>query len=196
MKEFLKKFFSFFVPNFVKEYIRRDVHKYYENFIEYSSLSYSQEGEDLILNNFFKNKENGYYIDIGAHHPKRFSNTYFFYKKNWTGINIDAMPGSMELFKKERPKDINIETPISDKEEELTFYFFEEPANNGFWNDKEIKQIDSELKGKKNIKCRTLESVLDEFFPSNKVIDFISIDVELYEINVLKSNNWNKYNPK
>ena len=45
--------------------------------------SYSQEGEDMILKSFFENKKHyrGFYVDVGAHHPVRYSNTYFFYKK-------------------------------------------------------------------------------------------------------------------
>ena len=62
-----------------------------------ANLCYSQNGEDLILNRFLENKEKGFFIDVGAHHPIRFSNTYFFYKKGWSGINIDAMPGSMTM---------------------------------------------------------------------------------------------------
>ena len=44
--------------------------------------SYSQEGEDMVLNRYFQGKNSGFYVDIGAHHPKRFSNTYFFIKKH------------------------------------------------------------------------------------------------------------------
>ena len=76
------------------------------------NICYSQNGEDLILNRFLENKKNGFYIDIGAHHPIRFSNTYLFYKKGWRGINIDAMPGSMDLFNKIRSRDINIEKEL------------------------------------------------------------------------------------
>ena len=48
------------------------------------NLCYSQNGEDLILNRLFENKEKGFFIDVGAHHPIRFSNTYLFYKKGWS----------------------------------------------------------------------------------------------------------------
>ncbi len=78
---------------------------------EYAIKSYSQEGEDMILARLFENQQNGFYIDVGAHHPQRFSNTYFFYKKGWRGINVDAMLGSMKLFNKIRSRDINIERP-------------------------------------------------------------------------------------
>jgi len=52
----------------------------------YALKSYSQEGEDMILRRIFERQSTGFYVDVGAHHPKRFSNTYFFYKKGWSGI--------------------------------------------------------------------------------------------------------------
>lgn len=98
----------------------------------YATNSYSQEGEDMILRRIFGNQKNGFYVDVGAHHPKRFSNTYYFYKKGWRGINIDAMPGSMKAFDKIRRRDVNIEKPISDQKQLLTYFAFNEPALNGF----------------------------------------------------------------
>ena len=67
-------------------------------------IHYSQFGEDVILRTFIKNKKTGFYVDVGCWHPKRFSNTYWLYKRGWRGINIDAMPGSMKPFKKTRYK--------------------------------------------------------------------------------------------
>ena len=84
-------------------------------FDSYALKSYSQEGEDMILMRLFENQKMGFYVDVGAHHPKRFSNTYFFYKLGWKGINVDAMPGSMTAFNRIRARDINIEKPVSNK---------------------------------------------------------------------------------
>ena len=74
--------------------------------------SYSQEGEDRILQRLFENQTPGFYVDIGAHHPRRFSNTYIFYKQGWRGINVDATPGSMFLFRVFRKRDINLEIAV------------------------------------------------------------------------------------
>ncbi|HIB94217.1 MAG TPA: SAM-dependent methyltransferase, partial [Candidatus Lambdaproteobacteria bacterium] len=95
-------------------------------------MYFSQEGEDVILRRIFEDQKNGFYIDIGAHHPKRFSNTYYFYDRGWEGINIDATPGSMKIFQKFRPRDINLEIAISEKEQQLTYFMFNEPALNSF----------------------------------------------------------------
>ncbi len=165
----------------------------------YALKSYSQEGEDMILRRLFEKKENGFYIDVGAHHPKRFSNTYFFYLQGWSGINIDAMPNSMKLFNKIRPRDINIEKPISNTKQTLKYYAFNEPALNGF--SKELSRQRDGLRDyhiifEKDIETLTLEEVLDNKLPKDKQIDFLSIDVEGLDFEVLKSNNFEKYRPK
>lgn len=164
----------------------------------YATKSYSQEGEDMILRRIFEKQKTGFYVDIGAHHPKRFSNTYHFYKKGWRGINIDAKPGCMEIFRRIRPRDINLEFAISNKRRTLIYYCFNEPALNGFSktlsierNKKEEYKIIDEIK----IETLTLAEVLDTYLPSDTTIDFLSIDVEGLDFQVLTSNDWSKYKP-
>jgi hypothetical protein len=84
------------------------------------------------LISYFNRGKKGFYVDVGAHHPLRFSNTYLFYKKGWRGINIDATPGSMKLFNKIRPEDTNIESPVSNTHRKMSYYIFDEPALNSF----------------------------------------------------------------
>lgn len=165
----------------------------------YYQKSWSQEGEDLILSRYFENvKTNGFYVDVGAHHPLRFSNTYKFYKQGWHGINIDAMPGSMNLFDRLRSRDINLEKAVSDSKQMMTYYAFNEPALNGF--SKELTehrdgQANNKVIFKKNIETSTLEEILDQYMPKDQHIDFLSVDVEGLDFAVLKSNNWVKYSP-
>ena len=162
--------------------------------------SYSQEGEDMILNRIFEKQSTGFYVDVGAYHPKRFSNTYFFYKRGWTGINIDAMPNSMKIFDKVRPRDINIETPIADKKQILTYYAFNEPALNGFSKELTEERInqdnDYHVIFEKDMETSTLEEILNKNLPKNREIDFLSIDVEGLDFMILKSNDFQKHRPK
>jgi len=172
----------------------------FNSFREYSRESYSQEGEDMILRRIFDGKRKGFYVDIGAHHPKRFSNTYYFYRQGWLGINIDAAPGSMRAFNKDRPADINIEAPISREKQTLTFYMFDEPALNGF-----SKRL-SEQRSTSGQACKiiraidletfTLSEILAKHLPNGQLIDFMSIDVEGLDYDVLLSNDWNRFRPK
>jgi len=162
----------------------------------YSMKSYSQEGEDMILRRIFEGQKDGFYVDVGAHHPKRFSNTYYFYKLGWCGINIDAMPGSMVAFNKSRPRDINLEVPISSNKQILSFFVFNEPALNSFSADlskeREYLENDYRIVSKIKLETDTLENVLDAYMSPTVTIDFMSIDVEGFDFDVMQSNNWNK----
>jgi len=186
------------LPPPLKNILRR-VRDFYQWDI-YCQKSWSQEGEDLILSRYFENlKTNGFYVDVGAHHPLRFSNTYKFYKQGWRGINIDAMPGSMDLFNRLRPRDINLEKAVSDSKQIMTYYAFNEPALNGF--SKELTehrngQANNKIIFKKDIETSTLEEILDQYMPKDQKIDFLSVDVEGLDFAVLKSNNWAKYAPE
>ena len=78
------------------------------------AVTFPQEGEDLILSRMFDARSKGFFVDVGAYHPFRFSNTFLFYCAGWRGINIDATPGSMIAFDKFRPGDTNIECFVGD----------------------------------------------------------------------------------
>ncbi len=164
----------------------------------FATKSYSQEGEDVILRRIFERQPTGFYVDVGAHHPKRFSNTYFFYKRGWHGINIDALPGSMQLFNKYRQKDINLEIGIGNKEKELKYFIFNEPALNTF--NESLARIRDGLRNYRiidtlKIKVMPLKKILDSYLPEGKEIDFMDVDVEGMDFEVLQSNDWEKYRP-
>ena len=153
----------------------------------------------MILRRIFERQSSGFYVDVGAHHPKRFSNTQFFYERGWQGINIDAMPGSMTAFKKVRKRDINIECGVGEFQGLLNYYIFNEPALNGF-SETLAKDRDSGISGYRIVKVLkvqvyTLAAILCKNLPDGQRIDFLSIDVEGYDFEVLRSNNWEKFRP-
>ena len=167
------------------------------NLINTFVLSYSQEGEDVLLRRFFEKQKKGFYVDIGAHHPTRFSSTFLFYKKGWIGINIEPMPKSKTIFDKKRPRDINLQMGISSNNEVLNYYIFKEKALNTF--DKSLaykRKINSKLLKVLPIKVEKLEKVLDKYLPNGQSIDFMNVDGQGLELEILKSNNWTKYRPR
>jgi FkbM family methyltransferase len=166
--------------------------------LSYSERSYSQEGEDMILRRIFQDRDRGFYVDVGAHHPKHLSNTYYFYQKGWTGINIDAMPGSMRLFRKYRPRDINVEAAVANEDAERTFFIFNGPAVNSF-DEQLSRSRESEslrITQTAQLRTRTLASILQEHLPAGTVIQFLSVDVEGLDLQVLQSNNWQFFRPE
>ncbi len=190
-----------------KEVIKKLIpQKYHEGIMKlkndifdgYALKSYSQEGEDMILRKIFEEQRTGFYVDIGAHHPKRFSNTYYFYKQGWSGINVDATPGSMTLFKKIRHRDINIEAAVAKEIKELTFFMFNEPALNtcdkktALSRENEKYHIVDEI----IIETKTLSEILKENLPEGQRINFLSVDAEGTDLEVLQSNDWQIYRPE
>jgi FkbM family methyltransferase len=158
------------------------------------SLSFSQEGEDGVLQRLFERKLVGFYVDVGSHHPQRFSNTYRFYLRGWNGINIDPLPGTKARFDALRQRDINIEVGISDHPGELTYYSFQEPAFNTF-DAKVADTRESPLLSVDQVRVLRLSNVLDQYVKPGQKIDFLTIDVEGLDLQVLRSNDWRRYRP-
>lgn len=165
----------------------------------YVIKSYSQEGEDVILQRIFADQKSGFYVDVGAHHPRRFSNTYVFYRRGWSGINIEPNPDVCRAFNKERTRDRNLQMGIAGYSSKLIYYYFDEPALNTF--DKNI--VDSRLATTPyrviktdEIPVERLDVVFKKELPSNQIIDFLSVDVEGMDLAVLQSNDWKLYRPR
>jgi hypothetical protein len=199
IKKIIANFLIRVTPQKLKDIYASAVINKYEYKLEYAHLSFSQEGEDLLLSRIFGNKTDGFYVDVGAHHPRRFSNTHIFYKVGWRGINIDPLPGTAHLFNFERPHDINLELGIAETKGVLKYFSFNEPALNTFSNS-EAEHM-SKVEGhtiieEKEIQVETLEAILDKYLPANKAIDFLTVDAEGLDIAVLKSMNFGKYKPK
>jgi FkbM family methyltransferase len=159
------------------------------------SLSFSQEGEDGVLMRIFERQQKGFYVDIGAHHPQRFSNTYRFYLRGWRGINVDPLPGSKVRFDALRDRDINLEIGVANDPGVLTYFSFEEPALNTF-DSKVALSRTSALLESREIPVYPLKQVLSDNLPSGEAIDFLSIDVEGLDLAVLRSNDWSRFRPR
>jgi len=168
---------------------------------EYSRCAYSQEGEDLVIARLLEtdlDKRAGFYVDIGAHHPKKHSNTQYFYERGWIGLNVDASEEGIRQFKLERENDINILTGVGESDGSMIFYEFNIPALNSF--DKELSETraeasDCKIINKKLVPIRTIKSILEEHLPPDTQIDFMSIDVEGLDLEVIRSNDWGKFRP-
>ena len=174
---------------------------YVRNLKYYSKKSYSQFEEDLFLKKYFKNKKNGFFVDIGCHHPFRGNNTYLLYKSGWSGVNIDLNQLSIDLFNVARPRDKNICTAISNKDGFIKYYL---PNNNPLSTEITIEEKFSKVLGDhhgneyKNFKTKSMnwssfEKEYKDFF---KEIDFFKIDIEGADLKVLKSIDLNKLKVK
>lgn len=161
--------------------------------------SYSQEGEDMILRRVFEGQPAGFYVDVGAHHPVRFSNTYYFYQHGWRGVNIEPNREAVALFRRHRPRDINLALGIGEQPGELTYYRFNEPALNSFDEQlalRRTRETDYRIVGKERVAIARLGAVLSRHLPDGCEIDFLSVDAEGMDLAVLSSNDWELFRPR
>ena len=169
---------------------------YYRPKIFFPQKSYSTYGEDIIIEQFFKNKKKGFYVDIGCYHPLEGNNTYLLFKKGWNGINADVNSLSIELFNRAREKDHNINLAVSDKNQKLKIYF-RKKINMLNTSSKKLAKIHFRNGfQEKSINACPLNEIIKKSKFDNRRIDFLNIDVEGKELNVLKSLNFTKYKPR
>lgn len=165
----------------------------------FAETHYSQEGEDILLSRIFLGQGYGHYVDLGAHHPFRFSNSYWAYRRGWSGIVIDGAPGTRSSFSRYRPRDIAVEECVGEVEGYATYYSYRETALNTTQEDRRhhIDHVADAKATVTSVPARPLKSILDEYLPESwDSIDFMSIDIEGSEWLALSSNDWQKYRPR
>ena len=156
--------------------------------------TYAQNCEDLILEVLLPKKK-GFYVDVGANLPDSNSVTKLFYNKGWRGINIEPIPWLYKHLAEERLDDINLNIGIANKTGMLKLREYEDiPDWSTFSN--VVKNLDSRQKHpykEYNVQVRPLMEIFEE----NKVkdIDFLKVDVEGFEYQVLISNDWRRWRP-
>lgn len=164
---------------------------YIDNKIFIKRNSYSQFDEDKFISNFFNNFKSGVYVDIGCFHPLKYSNTAKLYYKNWRGYNIDINPVCIDLFNLARPKDKNLNAFLDKISGVKKKYFYENffSAISSF-DEKHLKKF-----GIQNLYSSEVVSVVfDDVVNDN--INFLNIDCEGYDLEVIKLINLEKYKPE
>jgi FkbM family methyltransferase len=161
--------------------------------IFYKKNSYSFGGVDLLVNYLFKNINKGTYIDVGAQNPVSNNNTYLLYKRGWNGINIDLDLKNIELFNLTRNTDINICAALSSSTNEVNLYFYHEKSSINTIEKKIANLHEAKFKEIKKIKTITLNAVVEDT-KLNK-INYLNIDVEGHELEVLKGFDLIKHKP-
>ncbi|WP_169975384.1 FkbM family methyltransferase [Tautonia rosea] len=162
-------------------------------------ISYAQNAEDVLLNRVFAGRNQGFYIDVGAHDPIHNSVTKHFYEQGWSGINIEPEQET-ELFdrlQKDRPRDINMNLGLSNQDRTLTFYqTLSAPGWSTFSpaQGAEMARWGFEFV-ERSIPVTTLARVCEQHVLPGQEIDFLKVDAESHEREVIEGGDWNRWRP-
>lgn len=157
-------------------------------------ISFSANHEDVLLNRLFGERQTGFYIDVGAAHPMFENDTKALYDRGWSGINIEPNKSFFEVLAAERPRDCNLNIAVSDVAGEMLFFEVTgtglstcDPDEAGRAREKGFEIVE------RRVKTETLRDLLEAARPP--AIDLLKIDVEGFEPNVIRSNDWNRFRP-
>lgn len=152
----------------------------------------------MILYRMFGERRTGFYVDVGAHHPVRFSNTYFFYRRGWHGINLEPNPATAARFRQLRRRDLNLSVGVAEVPSVMNYYCFNEPALNTFDEPlarRRVAETQCRIERTIPIEVKRLDTILARHLPPGTSIDFLSVDVEGLDLSVLRSNDWSRFRP-
>jgi FkbM family methyltransferase len=158
-------------------------------------ISYAQNFEDVILERIFKDKESGFYVDIGACHPVYDSVTYHFYLKGWSGINVEPQPGLFSELEAIRERDTNLQICVGAREGRETLYITRDVGTSTLRQSiAENYRRDLNIKEELTVDVVSLDQIWSQHVGSRQV-DFLKIDVEGFEQNVLSGADFSKVAP-
>ncbi|MBY0563549.1 MAG: FkbM family methyltransferase [Hyphomonadaceae bacterium] len=157
------------------------------------SVGFSQYGEDVVLYSTLFPRANGYYCDIGAYHPELGSNTFKLYMRGWRGLTIEPNPEVASAFRRYRPADKHLVMGVAEQPATLTYHRFKQDKFNTFELDEYRSQL--ERSGSPlQVPCLPLSDILDQH--AEAPIDFLTVDCEGLDLEVLKSNDWTRFRPR
>jgi len=160
-------------------------------------ISYGQFGEDLFLTSLLGyEKTDGVYVDVGCFQPIFYSNTYIFYERGWRGLAIDPNPELREAWHRYRPGDTFINVAIGKERKKMAYLLNEKyPAMNRVVEEDQVCDFDPAKHKVSSCESVPLSELLDQHLKSPR-IDLMNIDCEGRDLEVLATNDFQKYRPK
>lgn len=158
--------------------------------------SYSQFGEDKLLRSLLPERF-GTYVDIGAGHPVRNSNTYYFYKRGWRGLLVEANPQLCKLLTSTRRRDTTINALVDESASDDTRLWLFEPSELSTADESRASELIKQGFALRETRC--LPSIALRELPiasSPQDPSLLSIDVEGFDLRALRGNDWDKFSPR
>ncbi len=159
-------------------------------------ISYAQNFEDVMLERVFKQQTMGFYIDIGVWDATLDSVTKHFYDKGWSGINVEPLSDNFQRIATARPRDINLNLAASNHPGPLVFHHVRDTGLSTSRAEYAGRHAEIGLDvAEITVQTKTLKDICSEH-AANTVIDFLKIDVEGAEADVINSGDWDAFRPR
>jgi FkbM family methyltransferase len=159
--------------------------------------SYAQNAEDVVLARAFPDKTDGFFVDVGANEPVHDSVTAHFSNRGWTGVNIDPQVTCYEHLVEARPRDTNLNIGVGAKPDDLIFYFVPDAHAMSTFSPQHAEMVRS--MGYRTVERTVAVRPLDDVFAEHvgdRTVDFLKVDVEGLEHEVLGNFDWSRYRPR
>lgn len=154
---------------------------------------YAQFAEDVCIRSLLPRTDEGFFVDVGCYHPRKFNNTWALYRRGWRGVNIDVDDIKVKAFNLVRPQDVNIHAAVSDAQGDIRYW------SNGLYSLTTSVSADyvADKPGyiEKTAPARQLTDILDATRFKDRAIDFLSVDAEGHDLEVLHSLDFARYSP-
>lgn len=155
---------------------------------------WSQYGEDCVLATWLGDRRDGFYVDVGAYHPAKGSNTHQLRRRGWRGVNVDLDEAKILAFRLRRPGDVNVVAAVSDRAEVRTIYTDKWYSTRATLSP-DIADDAAAFRGLREITTTTLTAILDGTRFRDRPIDLLNVDVEGEDVNVLRGLDFARYSP-
>ncbi len=160
-------------------------------------VSYSQNGEDVVLSRAFPDPVVGFYVDVGANDPVHDSVTKVFYDRGWQGVNVEPVPSVHASIEAARPRDVNLNVGVSNRPGTLTLQEFAgatavstfSPQLKEQWEGMGYTSVERE------VPVTTLSAIFEEHV-GDRVVEFLKVDVEGFEQQVFEGFDLRRWRPR
>jgi FkbM family methyltransferase len=159
-------------------------------------LSYSQFGEDITAANLLRNVKSGFYVDIGAHHPLKHSNTALLHIKGWQGVTVEPQLDGFRAFQRFRPHATNLRVAIHNQADSVTLYKFRGGLSSTTMEERvEDMRQSKEVVGEEVVPALSLNAVFERHVPEGIHVNYLSVDIEGYDTEAIRAFDLGKYRP-
>lgn len=160
-------------------------------------ISYAQNAEDVVLARAFGDRNDGFFVDVGANDPTHDSVTRHFYERGWNGVNIEPLVRCFDALQEARPRDVNLNVGVGQSPGRLKFYLVPEARAMSTFSARHAELV-REM-GYRTVQTHVDVRTLDDVFAEHvrdRTVDFLKVDVEGLEDEVLGTFDWARWRPR